>query len=105
MGIIGTGADAKDPVEARASIQRAYVDKVEYRNHFLFRLQATAAAASDPVIADEARRLFVEGFERLLEITGDDRQAVKTYISIGLFADVAMAIGLPREYWPALPAG
>jgi hypothetical protein len=40
-----------------------------------------------------------------VQILGDDEEAVKMYISLGLFADVAMAIRLPRDYWSTLPAG
>ena len=104
MGIIDTVAEAMDPIEAQARIHRAYVEKIEHRHHFLFRLQATAAAASDADIADEVRRSFIEGFERLAEVVGHDLDAVKSYIAVGLFSDVAMAIRLPREYWPTLPA-
>jgi AcrR family transcriptional regulator len=105
MGIIDVAAEAITSLEAQARIHQAYVEKVEHRPHFLFRLQATAAAASDADIAAEARRSFIEGFEKLVQILRDDEEAVKMYISLGLFADVAMAIRLPRDYWSTLPAG
>jgi AcrR family transcriptional regulator len=104
MAIIDAAA-AEDPAHARARIHQVYVEKIEHRHHFLFRLQATAAAASDADIAEEVRRSFIQGFEKLLAVCGNDRQAVKDYIAIGIFADVAMAIRLPRGYWPVLPAG
>jgi AcrR family transcriptional regulator len=105
MSIIDSVAEPMDPVQARARIQQTYVDTVEHRHHFLFRLQATAAAASDVDIANEVRQSFIEGFEKLRQLVGNDPEEVKAYVSIGLFADVAMAIRLPREYWPVLPAG
>jgi AcrR family transcriptional regulator len=105
MAIMDSAAAATDPAEARARIHQAYVEKIEHRHHFLFRLQATAAAASDTDIAEEVKRSFIEGFEKLLAVCGNDRQAVKDYIAVGIFSDVAMAIRLPRAYWPALPAG
>ena len=63
------------------------------------------AGLADADIADEVRRSFIEGFERLAEVVGHDLDAVKSYMAVGLFSDVAMAIRLPREYWPTLPAG
>ena len=105
MDIIGAAAPGADIAQVQAHIHQVYVQRVEHRPHFLFRLQATAAAASDPDIAEEVRRSFIEGFDRLLELCENDRQAVKDYIAIGVFSDVAMAISLPRAYWPALPAG
>lgn len=105
MAIIDAAAEAGDPAEARTRIHLAYVENVEHRHHFLFRLQATAAAASDPDIADEVRRSFIEGFEKLLAVVGDHREEVKGYVADGIYADVAMAIRLPRNYWPILPAG
>jgi AcrR family transcriptional regulator len=105
MDIMDAAAAATDAAEARARIHQAYVEKIEHRHHSLFRLQATAAAASDADIADEVRQSFIEGFEKLLAVCGDDRQAVKDYVAVGIFSDVAMAIHLPRGYWPALPAG
>ncbi len=105
MAIVDAAAEAITPMEAQARIHQAYVEKVEHRPHFLFRLQATAAAASDIAIAEEVRACFIEGFEKLIGILGDDAAAVKTYISIGLFGDVAMALRLPRGYWPTLQAG
>jgi AcrR family transcriptional regulator len=105
MAIMDAATTATDPAQARARIHQAYVEKVEHRPHFLFRLQATAAAASDADIAEEVRRSFIEGFEKLLAVCGNDREAVKDYVAVGVFSDVAMAIRLPRVYWPVLPAG
>jgi AcrR family transcriptional regulator len=106
MDIIDSAAGAmQHPMQARARIQQEYVERVEHRHHFLFRLQATAAASSDADIAEEVRRSFIEGFEKLRQVVGDDLEEVRAYVSIGLFADVAMALHLPREYWPVLPAG
>jgi AcrR family transcriptional regulator len=105
MAIMDAATTGPNPAQVRAQIHQAYVEKVQNRHHFLFRLQATAAAASDDDIADEVRRSFVEGFEKLLVLCGNDRQVVKDYIAVGMFSDVAMAIRLPRAYWPALPAG
>ncbi len=105
MTIMEAAATAADPLQARAQIHRAYVERVEHRPHFLFRLQANAAAASDADIAHEVRRSFIEGFEKLLAVCGNDPQAVKDFIAAGVFSDVAMAMRLPREYWPNLPAG
>lgn len=34
-----------------------------------------------------------------------DRDAAKAYIAVSRLIDVAMAIQLPRELWPALPTG
>jgi AcrR family transcriptional regulator len=105
MAIIDAAAEAMTPMEAQARIHQTYVEKIEHRNHFLFRLQATAAAASDPDIAEEVRSSFIEGFEKLAQVVGDNLDAVKAYVAGGIFADVAMAMRLPREYWPTLPAG
>jgi AcrR family transcriptional regulator len=105
MDIIDAATAEVDPAQAQARIHQAYVEKVEHRHHFLFRLQATAASASDADIAEEVRRSFIEGFEKLLTVSGNDQQVVKNYISVGVFSDVAMAIRLPRAYWPVLPAG
>jgi AcrR family transcriptional regulator len=105
MDIMATATSATDPAQARAHIHQAYVEKVEHRPNFLFRLQATAAAASDADIAEEVRRSVIEVFEKLMAVCGNDPRAVKDYIAVGVFSDVAMAIRLPRAYWPVLPAG
>ena len=104
LDIIDAVPEAITPLEAQASIRQACVEKIEHRHHFLFWFQATAAAASDPDIAEEVRRSFIDAFEKLSGLLGDDVDAVKAYIALGLLADVAMAIRLPREYWPSLPA-
>ena len=104
MAIIESAAEVVDAMQAQARIHQIYVESVEHRPHFLFRLQATAAAASDADIAAEVRQSFIEGFEKLTQLVGDT-EAVKGYISVGLFSDVATAMRLPREYWPTLPAG
>jgi AcrR family transcriptional regulator len=105
MDIMDAAADTTDPTEARARMHQMYVDKVEHRHHFLFRLQATAAAASDSDVAHEVRQSFIEGFEKLLEVIGPDPEEVKAYILVGVFADMAAAMRLPQQYWPDPPTG
>jgi hypothetical protein len=105
MAIMDAALSATNLTEVQTRIHREYADNVEHRHHFLFRLQATAAAASDEDIAAEVRRSFIEGFEKLVAVSGNDHKAVKDYISVSMFSDVAMAIRLPHSYWPALPAG
>jgi anti-anti-sigma factor len=105
MDIMATAAEAPDLVQARARMNQSYADKVQNRNHFLFRLQATAAAASDEDIAAEVRQAFIEGSQKLVDLLDDDVEAAKAYIALSRLIDVAMAIELPRELWPALPAG
>jgi AcrR family transcriptional regulator len=105
MDIMATAAEATDSAQARARMHESYVEKVQQPSYFLFRLQATAAAASDQDIADEVRQAFIESSQKLLDVLGDDRDAVKAYIAVSRLIDVAMAIQLPRELWPALPTG
>ena len=105
MDIMTTAAEAPDSVQARARMHESYVERVQHQEHFLFRLQATAAAASDPDIADEVRQGFIESSQKLLDVLGDDRAAAEAYIGTSRLIDVAMAIQLPRERWPALPTG
>jgi AcrR family transcriptional regulator len=105
MEIMSAAAEASGPAEARALMHESHVEKVQYRDHYLFRLQATAAAASDPDIAREVRQSFIECFQSLVEVLGDDREAAEEYVALNRLTDVAMAIELPREWWPALPTG
>jgi AcrR family transcriptional regulator len=105
MDIMASAADTPDTAQARARMHQSYVEKVQEKSHFLFRLQATAAAASDPDIAAEVRRAYLESSQKLLELLGDDGEAAKAYIAVSRLIDVAMAIQLPRESWPALPVG
>jgi hypothetical protein len=105
MDIMTAAAEAPDPVQGRARMHQSYVEKLQQRNHFLFRLQATAAAASDRDIADEVRQAFIESSQKLLDVLGGDREAAKAYIGLSRLVDVAMAIQLPGELWPALPTG
>jgi AcrR family transcriptional regulator len=105
MDIMATAAEAPDSEQARSRMHESYVDKVQEPSYFLFRLQATAAAASDKDIADEVRRAFIESSQRLLGMLGEDREAAKAYIAVSRLIDVAMAIQLPPELWPALPTG
>jgi AcrR family transcriptional regulator len=105
MDIMATAAEAPDSTQARVRMHQSYVDKVQQPSYFLFRLQATAAAATDRDIADEVRRAFIESSQRLLDVLGDDREAARAYIAVSRMIDVAMAIQLPREMWPALPTG
>jgi hypothetical protein len=105
MDILTTATEAPDLVQARAQMRQSYVEKIQQRHWFLFRLQATAAAASDPDIAAEVRRAYLESSQKLLEVLGGDPEAAKDYIAISRLIDVAMAIQLPHESWPALPTG
>jgi anti-anti-sigma factor len=105
MDIMATAAEAPDLVQARARMHESYLEKLENREYFLFRLQATAAAASDQDIADEVRQAFIESSQKLLDLLGDDREAAKAYIALSRLIDVAMAIELPRDLWPAVPTG
>jgi AcrR family transcriptional regulator len=105
MDILTAATEAPDLVQARAEMHQSYVEKIQHRHWFLFRLQATAAAVSDPDIAAEVRRAYLESSQKLLEVLGGDPQAAKAYIAVSRFIDVAIAIQLPRESWPALPTG
>jgi anti-anti-sigma factor len=105
MDIMATAAEAPDLVQARARMHESYLEKLENREYFLFRLQATAAAASDQDIADEVRQAFIESSQKLLDLLGDDREAAKAYIALSRLIDVAIAIELPRDLWPAVPTG
>jgi hypothetical protein len=86
-------------------MHQSYLEKVQNKNYFLFRLQATAAAGSDQDIADEVREAFIESSQKLLDLLGDDREAAKEYIALSRLIDVAMALQLPDELWPAVPTG
>jgi anti-anti-sigma factor len=105
MDIMTTAAEAPDLVQARARMHQSYLEKIQNKNYFLFRLQATAAAASDQDIADEVRQAFIESSRKLLDLLGDDREATEAYIALSRLLDVAMAIQLPSELWPAVPTG
>lgn len=105
MEIMASAAEAPDSAQARARMHESYVNNIDDRTQFLFRLQATAAAASDQDVADELRRAFIEGSQKLLDVLGGDREAAKTHIALSRLIDVAIAIQLPEEMWPALPTG
>jgi AcrR family transcriptional regulator len=100
LRILDAASAAADEVQAQAMLRDEYLKKVDDdRIDFLFRLQATAAA-TDPDIAAEERRSAIAIFDRLMPLFANNHTAVKTAIAIGLFTDMAIAVGLPPKYWP-----
>ena len=100
LRILDSAGAAVDEVEAQVLLREQYLKKVQDdRVDFLFRLQVSAAA-TDPDIAAEERRSAMAIFDRLMPLFGNDQEAVKTAMAVGLFTDMAIALGLPPKYWP-----
>lgn len=96
-------ADAAEGEPLERALDRAYQVLFDAHPHqVLFQAQAHAAATADPMIREPVRSRFIE----LVELTGRlhdaPREVVLGHVARVLLGTVALALGLPPEYRPAV---
>lgn len=90
------GADAEERLRAMGD---AYLAMIGNSAEVLCQLQAYAAAG-DPALRDPIRDEFVRLFESVRETAEVSREEAAFFFAGGIFLAIALALGVPREYWP-----
>jgi AcrR family transcriptional regulator len=89
------------PEERLQAMGESYLQLLENRDEILVQMQAHAAAG-DPELRDSVRREFERVIEHVRSISGVSEDRVREFMAMGMFLNVAAALGLPQENCPTL---
>jgi AcrR family transcriptional regulator len=92
---------ADSPEAAFAAMGKAYDELLTRRDELLFQLQTYAAAGGDERLRAAAGREFAGLIDEIASVTGVERSEVVRFVSVGMYLNVATALGLDGAYYPA----
>ena len=95
-------ARGKETAEERLqAMGEAYLQLLEHRDEILVQMQAHAAAG-DPELRDSVRGEFERVIDHVRSISGASEDRVREFMAMGMFLNVAAALGIPQESCPKL---